>query len=200
MSLGEPQNGYTVDVDFNFLEDGEDYGYLDNKNYETYAYSHAGINTWYYNNTEYILEGTVTGDNIWWKYEVSNVVDHNYLGFEGIVDNVVEYYTDEYSWPFKYNFYVSAWAMWNIRQINYWEKCPIVVFAWKDADEDGEVDANEESSYVELGTLDVKYTETVELAPYELPYPGAAGHYHYGHGHDAHGTMPNAGGGISFNE
>ena len=200
--VGEPLNGYTVDVAFDEdkIVEGEDVGLLENKDYKTHAYSHAGIDTWYYNNTEYILEGTVTGDDIWWKYEVSNVVDHNYLGFEGIVDNVVDYYTDEYSWPFKYNFYVSAWAMWNIRQINYWEKCPMVVFAWKDADEDGEVDANEESSYIELGTLDAKYTEAVSLIPYELPYPGATGHYTPGHGHDAHGTMPNAGGGISFNE
>ena len=90
--------------------------------------------------------------------------------------------------------------MWNIRQINYWEKVPMTVIAWKDADEDGEIDENEKDSAIELGSFDVKYTETVSLVPYELPYPGAAGHYTPGHGHDAHGTMPNAGGGISFNE
>jgi hypothetical protein len=201
--VGEPLNGYTCDTfwDVEDIEEGEDVGLLENKDYKTYAYSHAGIDTWYYNNTEYILEGNVTGDDIWWKYEVSNVVDHKYVGFEGVVDNLVDYWgDDEYIWPFDYKFYVSAWAMWNIRQINYWEKVPMDVIAWKDADEDGEIDENEKDSAIELGSFDVKYTETVSLAPYELPYPGAAGHYHYGHGHDAHGTMPNAGGGISFNE
>ena len=198
--VGEPRNGYTVDVDFNFLEDGQDYGYLDNKNYETYAYSHADINTWYYNNTEYILEGTVTGDDIYWLDEISNVVDHKYVGFEEVVGNMVEYYSDEFSIPFSFDFNVSAWAMWNICQRNIWEKYAAAVFAWKDADEDGEVDESEKVSVVDLGSFDLKETVTVEVYGCELPYPGAAGHYSHGHGHDAHGTMPNAGGGISFNE
>lgn len=196
--VGEPLNGYTADVDFDLLKEGEDVGFLKNDDYPTHAYSYDGIDTWYYNNTEFMLEGTVTGDDIVWQSEVSNIVDNGYLGFEGVVASVAEYLNEDYTIPFDWDFNVSAWAMWNVRQINEWSKYAAVVFAWKDTDEDGEVDANEE--LVELGTFDYKETETVELWPYELPYPGAAGHYSHGRGRDAHGSMPNAGGGISFNE
>jgi len=199
--VGEPINGWSVmyDWDDDEVEEGEDVYLLVNTHYPTHAYSHEGINTWYYNNSEYILEGSVDAE-IFYSDEVTNVVDNNILGFEGIVDRFADNWNDPYSYTYTYKFKVSAWAMWNVRQINEWEKCPIIVVAFKDADEDGEIDANEES--VVLGGFDYKYTSTVELYKYELPYPGAPGHAHYhaGHGHDAHGSAANAGGGLAINE
>ena len=201
--VGEPINGWTVDTDYDedAADTGENVYFLVNTHYPTHAYSHNGIDTWYYNNSEYILEGTVDYVKAY-SDEVSNVVDHNYVGFEGIVDNLIDY--EDWDWPWyrdrTYTFQVSAWAMWNVRQTDWWLEMPVKVIAFKDADEDGEADANEE--YLELGSFDYRYVETVEIQVYELPYPGAPGHahYHYGHGHDAHGAAANAGGGISYNE
>ena len=199
--VGEPINGYTVDYiwDEKDIVEGEDVYLLVNTHYPTHAYSHEGINTWYYNNSEYILEGSVDAEIVY-SDEVTNVVDNNILGFEGIVDSFADNWNDPYSFTYTYKFKVSAWAMWNVRQINEWLKCPISVVAFKDADEDGEMDAAEES--LVLGGFDYKYTSTVELYKYELPYTGAPGHAHYhaGHGHDAHGAAANAGGGLAINE
>ena len=200
--VGEPINGWTVDCEFDLdkLAEGEDVYLLANTHYQTHAYSHNGIDTWYYNNSEYILEGTVSYDWVYWLSEVSNVKDNEVLGFEGIVENAAAYYEREYVFEDTFDFFVSAWAMWNVRVINAWAQAPGIVYAFKDADEDGEFDANEE--YVELGTFDCKQTQEIECEVYELPYPGAPGHahYHYGHGHDAHGSAANAGGGMAINE
>ena len=201
--VGEPLNGWTVavSVDEEGVEEGVDLYFLANDHYPTHAYSHDGINTWYYNNSEFMLEGTATYNDIWWDDVITNLVDNQILGFEGIVDNVAESNTD--SWIFEdeeYEFTVSAWAMWNVVQANYWYKLPVTVFAFKDTDEDGKVGASEET--LELGSFDWTEYETVLVQAYELPYPGAPGHAHYqhGHGHSSHGAMANAGGGISYNE
>ena len=201
--VGEPINGWTVDYEFDFdkYTEGEDVYLLANTHYPTHAYSHDGIDTWYYNNSEYILEGTLTYDWVYWLSEVSNLKDNNILGFEGCVQNVADRFESDYIIEdYSYDFKVSAWAMWNVRVINAWYQAPCTIFAFKDADEDGEFDANEE--YVELGSFDCKQTEEVDFWVAELPYPGAPGHAHYhaGHGHDAHGSAANAGGGLAINE
>ena len=200
--VGEPINGWTLDFDFDLdkMVVGEDVYLLANSHYPTHAYSHNGIDTWYYNNSEYLLEGTVSYDWIDWLAEVSNLKDNDVLGFEGYVDRVAEFLSRDDVYPYDYEFEVSAWAMWNVRVINAWAQAPCIVFAFKDADEDDEFDANEE--YVELGSFDFMQTQEVECQVYELPYPGAPGHahYHYGHGHDAHGSAANAGGGMAINE
>ena len=201
--VGEPINGWTVDVDYDedAADTGENVYFLVNTHYPTHAYSHNGIDTWYYNNSEYILEGSVDYVKAM-SDEVSNVVDHNYVGFEGCVERFSE--DLEWNWPWYrdrvYEFKVSAWAMWNVRQIDEWEEYPVKVIAFKDADEDGEYDASEE--YLELGGFDYRSVYTTQIRAFELPYPGAPGHahYHQGHGHDAHGAAANAGGGISYNE
>ena len=192
--VGEPLNGWTVmaQPDKDKVESWTEYGYLVNSHYPTHAYSHKGIDTWYYNNSEFILEGSV-------EYldansdEVSNVVDNNLLGFEGVVTKLSE--SLKWNWPYyedaTYEFAVSAWAMWNVRQTDYWYTCPVTVIASKE----GETDLT-------LGGFDYKYVETVEMQVYELAYPGAPSHAHYhaGHGHDAHGSAANAGGGMAINE
>ena len=200
--VGEPINGWTVDSDYDEdkVTEGEDVYLLVNSHYKTHAYSHNGIDSWYYNNSEYILEGTVDFDYAYWLQEVTNIKDNNVLGFEGCVENEAAAYEKDYVFDATYSFKVSAWAMWNVRLINAWIQAPFTVFAFKDANENGEYDKSEE--YVELGGFDCKATEYYIIKAIELPYPGAPGHAHYhaGHGHDAHGAAANAGGGLALNE
>lgn len=199
--VGEPINGWTTGTSFDSekKEEGHDFYYLNNTHYPTHNYSHDGIDIWYYNDSGFMLEGTAIYNDIWWDDVVTNLVNHNILGFEGIVENVVNSNSD--SWIFEneeYDFIVSAWAMWNVVQTNYWYKLPVTVYAFKDANKNGKREAGEE--YLELGTFDWTEYETVRVQVRELAYPGHEGHYHYGHGHDAEGSMPNAGGGISYND
>ena len=190
--VGEPMNGWTVDAVKGKKTEGENVYLLVNSHYPTHAYSHDGIDTWYYNNSEFVLEGTAEYKDAD-SDEVSNVVDNNLLGFEGVVTNLAQ--SLKWNWPYYYDdtyeFTVSAWAMWNVRQIDYWYECPVTVIASKE----GETDLT-------LGGFDYKYVETVDIQVYELPYPGAPSHAHYhaGHGHDAHGSAANAGGGMAINE
>ena len=58
--VGEPINGWEPDYDYDFdnMTDGETTYFLKNESgYDKYAYSHNGIDEWYYNNSEYRLEG-----------------------------------------------------------------------------------------------------------------------------------------------
>ena len=202
--VGEPLNGWTVEaqMDRENAEVWYEYGYLVNTHYPTHAYSHEGIETWYYNNTEYILEGSV--EYTWERYgATSNKVDNKIVGFEGIVDKVENSLLGRFMWDGgerTYNFTVSAWAMWNVVQTVGHAAIPVLVWAYKDANENGEEDAGEE--HLDLGSMDFEYVSFLNIQAVELPYPGAPGHAHYhaGHGHDAHGSAANAGGGISFNE
>ena len=203
--VGEPINGWTVDCVQGEWEDDEPVvAYLVNTHYPTHAYSHEGVTSWYYNNTEFAIPGTVD-----YTYEFTltalNVKDNNILGFEGQVERMAEIVENYFAWycgvyEETFPFTVSAWAMWNVTQTTYTATCPFQVIAFKDANENGKADASEES--VDLGSFDLYevYAEDVEY--HELPYPGAPGHahYHQGHGHDAHGSAANAGGGLAINE
>ena len=188
--VGEPLNGYTIDVTEGDVDRWEVKDFLVNEDYEKYAYSYNGIDEWYYNNTEYKLEADV-------EYSVADYAvindprDNNYLGFEGIVRNVESAYTAGYEWndePFQLHFNVSAWAMWNVLQTTYHTAFPVTVNATK---------GNEK---LVLGTFGVEYVNKTKAEPFEIAYPLAAGHYVHGYGHDAHGSMPNAGGGMSMND
>ena len=202
--VGEPLNGWTIEsmLDQENAVVWIEYGYLVNTHYPTHAYSHDGIESWYYNNSEYLLEGSV--DYTWERYgATSNKVDNKIVGFEGIVDNVENELLARYMWrggERTYTFTVSAWAMWNVVQMEGHVATQLLVWAYKDANENGEEDAGEE--HLDLGSMDFEYVSFLNIQAVELPYPGAPGHAHYhkGHGHDAHGSAANAGGGISFNE
>ena len=200
--VGEPLNGWTVVSDDN--GDPEDLdpqvAYLVNEGYPTHVYSYDGIDSWYYNNTEFAVPGTVDYQ-VWIVANILEKQDNGILGFEGLVDNACESLVEYFSYgpdDRTYEFTASAWSMWNVTQKILYTIFPTIVYAFKDADEDGEWDAGEER--VDLGTFKLKAGQALVVEYHELPYPGAAGHYHYGHGHDAHGTMPNAGGGMSINE
>ena len=200
--VGEPINGWTVDTDYDekAVVETEEVFFLANEHYPTYAYSHDGIDNWYYNNSEFLLEGSVEYGFSFYDWSVSNVVNKEYLGFEEIFQNVLDYYNDPQVIDDEYEFVVSAWAMWNVVQTNYRFRVPFTVFAFKDKNGNEKVDADEE--FLELGSFDLDEVDTASIEVHELPYPGAPGHAHYEHGHgqDAHGSKANAGGGISYNE
>ena len=202
--VGEPLNGWTVmaQPDKDKVESWTEYGYLVNSHYPTHAYSHKGIDTWYYNNSEYLLEGSVK--YTWEKVgSVSNVVDKKIVGFENVVTNFEDEILARYAWDGdteEYPFTVSAWAMWQVVQAEGHIFIPILFWAYQDKNNNGEEDSGEE--HLDLGSLDFEYVFSNLIQKVELPYPGAPSHAHYheGHGHDAHGSAANAGGGISFNE
>ena len=200
--VGEPINGWTVVLDDN--GDPEDLdpqvSYLVNSHYPTHIYSHDGVDEWYYNNSEFAAPGTVDYE-VWITADILDKKDNGILGFEGMVDNACEALVAYYSYgpdERTYDFTASAWSMWNVTQRILYTIFPSIVYAFKDADEDGEWDASEER--LDLGTFKLKAGQALVVEYHELPYPGAEGHYTPGHGHDAHGTMPNAGGGMSIND
>ena len=193
--VGEPINGWTPDYayDFSAMTEGYSVYFLANNDYPKYAYSHGGIDEWYYNNTEYLLEGEVLYNLSFYNDFPTNVVRHDYLGFEGILDNVLDYFTGGYYLEDRvFHFFVSAWAMWNVTQTDYWMKVPFEVFVTNDTT----------GEKIILGTFDFTEVTTTAVEPHEIPYPLAPGHAHYVHGYGRvnHGEMPNAGGGISYNE
>ena len=213
--VGESVDGWYFAFAEEAGEASEQIGYLANTHYATYAYTHKNVESWYVNNSENLLSGTVdvpvkTGYS---AAADADVTFPDYAGFETVypgeagavvvkdwvastkAGNVSE--TTE-----KYEFYVSAWAMWNVVVRNI--VTPVtrsIVAAKLNADGSAPVDAEGKilasaESYTVASVKANKYETAFGVV--ELPYPEAAGHYEEGHGH-AHGGE-NAGGGISFNE
>ena len=191
--VGEPWNGYALDVIEGDATRRTVINYLVNEAYEKYEYSHSGLDFWYYNNTEYRIPAHVDyymEDDAY----ILAPLDNNILGFEGRVQSVMDEYTAGYEWngdDYELDFEVSAYAMWNVLQTVSHLVLPVTVKAQKGTE-----------TPIELGSFSVDYVNYSVAEPIELPYPLAPGHahYHQGHGHDAHGSMPNAGGGMSDNE
>lgn len=200
--VGEPLNGWTPNVQFDEInaKKWNEILFLANSEYPTTEYSHAGIDSWYYNNSEFLLDADVK----YWleSYAASsNKVKKEYLGFEKVVDTVEEALLAEYPWDGEekmFSFKVSAWAMWNVTQTYAHDSCPVLVSVYKDANNNKKLDEGEKS--VDLGGFTLEYVESSKVEPHELPYPGAEGHYTPRHGQDSHGEKPNAGGGMSVNE
>ena len=183
---------------------------LANSHYATYAYSHAaneGIDSWYVNNSEFMLTGKTkipykTGYSAGYDVEI-----HDYAGVEVVyvdylwglaVPVVVKDWVEEMSEPAvkegeeDYEFSVSAWAMWNVFSEIYSTPVTASLVATK---LDADLEQTDES--IVLASLKYDYFQTIG-GVVELPYPEAAGHYVEGHGH-ANGAN-NAGGGMSVNE
>ena len=190
--VGEPINGWTVDWacdESKAVVNDPVVKALYNTHYPTHEYTHEGVTSWYYNDTEFLLQGEV--DYTLDSFAVgSDMVDNQIRGFEGVVENCYFGLINEYdkdSVPMKFPFTVSAYAMWNITQTITSVTKPYSVFADKGTE------------HVDLGSFKLEFIESQVVEPHEIAYPGHEGHYHAGHGHDAHGTKPNAGGGISIN-
>ena len=207
--VGETLQGWYFGEESEYGETETKIGFLANDHYATHAYTHGDITSWYVNNSEFILEGSAKIPYIDGFSAGYNVEQHDYAGWEAVyvdylfglsvemtVDEWVEAMSEEdlEEGTLDFNFQVSAWAMWNV--IVYQDKTPITAkLTATKLDEEGEL--TEESILLASVTYD-RYS--IDGGLVELPYPGAAGHYEKGHGHDAHGNGANAGGGISFNE
>ena len=166
-----------------------DVQFLDNPHYDTYshAYKHneVDIDTWYLNDSDYILTGQVTY-KMWMKSEVA-AISYNFDAFKPVVD--------AYAYPFedvevdlgegKLDFKVSAYGMWAA-----WQKAYLTEQTY-------EVVGTKGSEKIVAGTFMVlaentQVAEEVELGmPVHLVGHGTSSHtsYHtvYTHGHDEHG-------------
>lgn len=193
--VGENADGWYVDVAETKGEPSRIDGFLANDSYPVYAYSHAGITSWYVNNSEYGLTGTARIPLVYGSEPCVNFTSTDYIGFE----NAIAQFKNSYeagtltSEVVNYDFVVSAWAMWNVHVLC--SVCPVhAMLRATRLGADGELT----DEVVTLAECDfVSHVETTAKVV-ELPYPEAAGHYAAGHGH-ANGA-DNAGGGISFNE
>ena len=189
--VGEPLNGYTIEDVEGKATSREVINYLINKSYPTHNYSHAGVDFWYYNDTEFKLDAVVNYLLEFPYVQFISPVDNKLHGFEGIVQTHMDNYEGALMWDGEdrdLKFTVSAYSMWNVIQTVTHNYLPVTVTATKGSEK-----------YV-LGSFTVDYVYSSEAEPHELAYPGHEGHYHAGHGHDAHGTKPNAGGGMSMND
>ena len=157
-----------------------------NSHYPTH--SHADLN-WYYNNSEFLLEGEV-------EYDVLSgaeiLASNFFLGFDEALE---ENYGKIYDTGMKVEkavlpITVSAYAMWHA-----WATYTIKTGDYK-------VEATNVLTGQKLtaGTMTISEYSSTDAQYKEMAYPGADGHYEEGHGHDSHGSAANAGGGIIFSE
>ena len=184
---------------------------LDNANshYASHAYSHGGVNSWFVNNSEFLLTGNVKVPYLSGYSAGYDVVFHDYAGFEVVyldyflglyMPTIVKDWVEDMSEAsviekeVEDEFTVSAYSMWNYVVELYTTPIKASLVATK---LDADYDLTEET--IELATVSYDRYRTLYY-PVEIPIPGAEAHYHAGHGHDAHGSMPNAGGGLSINE
>lgn len=193
--VGENADGWYVDIDEKTISTFVEDGFLANDAYPTYAYSHGGIESWYVNNTENYLTGSVTVVDKYGFTEGYNFEFNNYVGFENSIANFKAIFEPEdmETEEIKYDFKVSAWAMWNVvvEYLGYLREGALTATK---IGEDGKLT----KEVIDLAKCNYKFYLGSLYGAIEIPYPEATGHYVEGHGH-AHGG-DNAGGGISFNE
>ena len=181
--VGAVPGEYEFDTDVTKLVTTVEIGYLD---YTHGSHSHNG-EPWAYNMSEFILDMEC-------PYEIvsgQEVTDVKYLSedtmfkanvdkFADALDGVIETVKD------KYEFKVSAWAMYKVSQTRSISDRTETVYAIK---------GNEA---IAIGEITVHSVEYDSIQAEEAAIPGHEGHYHYGHGHShghGHGAE-NAGGGI----
>lgn len=193
--VGENADGWYVDIDEKTLDVFVEEGLLANDAYPTYAYTHDGIESWYVNNTENYLSGSVDIVDKYGFTEGYNFEYNNYVGFENSIANFTAVFEPEdmETEEFTYDFKVSAWAMWNV-YVDYVGYLREGVLTATKIGADGKLT----EEVLTLAKCNYKFYLGTLYGAIELPYPEATGHYVEGHGH-AHGG-DNAGGGISFNE
>ena len=179
--VGAVPGEYEFDKDVTKLVTTVEIGYLD---YTHGSHSHNG-EPWAYNMSEFILDMECS-------YEVEEgqeVTDVKYLSedtmfkanvdkFADALDGVIETVKD------KYEFKVSAWAMYKVSQTRSISDRTETVYAIK---------GNEA---IAIGEITVHSVEYDSIQAEEAAIPGHEGHYHQGHGHEHGHGAENAGGGI----
>ena len=179
--VGAVPGEYEFDTDVTKLVTTVEIGYLD---YTHGSHSHNG-EPWAYNMSEFILDMEC-------PYEIvsgQEVTDVKYLSedtmfkanvdkFADALDGVIETVKD------KYEFKVSAWAMYKVSQTRSISDRTETVYAIK---------GNEA---IAIGEITVHSVEYDSIQAEEAAIPGHEGHYHQGHGHEHGHCAENAGGGI----
>ena len=179
--VGAVPGEYEFDKDVTKLVTTVEIGYLD---YTHGSHSHNG-EPWAYNMSEFILDMEC-------PYEIvsgQEVTDVKYLSedtmfkanvdkFADALDGVIETVKD------KYEFKVSAWAMYKVSQTRSISDRTETVYAIK---------GNEA---IAIGEITVHSVEYDSIQAEEAAIPGHEGHYHQGHGHEHGHGAENAGGGI----
>ena len=179
--VGAVPGEYEFDTDVTKLVTTVEIGYLD---YTHGSHSHNG-EPWAYNMSEFILDMEC-------PYEIvsgQEVTDVKYLSedtmfkanvdkFADALDGVIETVKD------KYEFKVSAWAMYKVSQTRSISDRTETVYAIK---------GNEA---IAIGEITVDSVEYDSIQAEEAAIPGHEGHYHQGHGHEHGHGAENAGGGI----
>ena len=221
IKVGENVDGYYIDSDYLMFEDivEFDVAFLANSHYATYTHSATDyaidwlfwdiidedivIPSWYVNNSDQILSGTV---DVPYKYgyQLEDAEVNDLAGFSHTIKAFVDEWAEIQDYydegvvvePYPYPFQVSGWAMWNVWVAQYAHPILGYLYAYE-LDKDNNI--IDEENPVVLATAEGLAWES-DWNKVELPYPGMPGsaHYEYGHGHGHGGD--NAGGGISFNE
>ena len=176
-----PGEDYEYEIAITKAVENVEIGYLD---YTHGSHSHNG-EPWAYNMSEFILDMEC-------PYEIvsgQEVTDVKYLSedtmfkanvdkFADALDGVIETVKD------KYEFKVSAWAMYKVSQTRSISDRTETVYAIK---------GNEA---IAIGEITVHSVEYDSIQAEEAAIPGHEGHYHQGHGHEHGHGAENAGGGI----
>ena len=179
--VGSVPGEYEFDTDVTKLVTTVEIGYLD---YTHGSHSHNG-EPWAYNMSEFILDMEC-------PYEIvrgQEVTDVKYLSEDTMFKANVKKYADALDGVIetvkdKYEFKVSAWAMYKVSQTRSISDRTETVYAIK---------GNEA---IAIGEITVHSVEYSSIQYEEAPIPGHEGHYHYGHGHSHGHGAENAGGGI----
>ena len=179
--VGSVPGEYEFDTDVTKLVTTVEIGYLD---YTHGSHSHNG-EPWAYNMSEFILDMEC-------PYEIvrgQEVTDVKYLSEDTMFKANVKKYADALDGVIetvkdKYEFKVSAWAMYKVSQTRSISDRTETVYAIK---------GNEA---IAIGEITVHSVEYDSIQYEEAPIPGHEGHYHYGHGHSHGHGAENAGGGI----
>lgn len=150
-------------------------------------FTHDGISNWVQNLTEFMLNLTVTYNDMFgivYDAETAECLDPNYKSIVDSYASLLELGSFVQQDENEYECQVSAWSYYTVKQtIQYFTYNTYVL-------------ADDEPVGVIPAVGVQNYVEKIEIAN-----PYGHGHYEQGHGsHDGHGNYPNAGGGIVYGE
>ena len=150
-------------------------------------FTHDGISNWVQNLTEFMLNLTVTYNDMFgiaYDAETAECLDPNYKSIVDSYAELLELGSFVQEVENEYECQVSAWSYYTVKQtIQYFTYNTYVL-------------ADDEPVGVIPAVGVQNYVEKIEIAN-----PYGHGHYEEGHGHDdGHGNYPNAGGGIVYGE
>jgi hypothetical protein len=185
--VGEDGDTYDYEVVESATEEVTEVAMV-NDHYPTHT--HADTD-YYLNNSEFLLEGEIEYDVLSGSEIIKDSEDFK-LGFDTQVkENIMKAYNsgkkvEKATLPITVSAYAiwRAWATYTVKTVKY------------------TVNATNLATKEKLvaGTFSGYQYSSTKAEYEEKAAPGADGHYSPGHGHDAHGSQANAGGGIIYSE